>query len=316
MRIIFMGTPEFACPCLEALIKSHHTLLAVYTQPDRPRGRGRITSPSPVKTCALQAGIPVHQPAHLKDPSHLDLMSQADLIIVIAYGLILPESILSASTYGALNVHASCLPRWRGAAPIQRAIQAGDTETGITLMQMDAGLDTGPCLKTIRCIISPQDTSSTLNTRLAHLATQPLLDLLNDLKAYPPEPQPEEGVLHAPKLKKSEACIDWSQPADLIERCIRAFQPWPICYGTYQGQRIKIWTAHTQPKTSNALPGTLIQVDKEALIVQTGSGCLALTTLQLSDKKPCAWPALHAGYPDLFVENTAWDMLSNTEIRT
>tara|TARA_B100000683_G_scaffold276824_1_gene332309 strand:+ start:810 stop:1748 length:939 start_codon:yes stop_codon:yes gene_type:complete len=300
MNIIFMGTPDFACPTLNALINSPHRVLCVYTQPDRRRGRGRQYTYSPVKNCAIAAGLTVHQPTHLKDPHVCDIIQQADLLVVAAYGLILPQSILDTPRYGALNIHASLLPRWRGASPIQRAIQAGDALTGITFMKMEAGLDTGPTLTSVTCPIQPHDTSTSLSTRLADLAADHLIEVLDRYTQYTPQPQPTEGVEYAPKLNKAEACIDWSQSALHIERSIRAFQPWPCAYTELQSTRIKIFEAQCHVHHTDALPGTLVKVNASTCWVQTGEGILELKRLQLPNKTICDWKELYLGHASLF----------------
>ncbi|NLG77827.1 MAG: methionyl-tRNA formyltransferase, partial [Xanthomonadaceae bacterium] len=228
--IVFAGTPEFSVPTLKALLDSRHRVAAVYTQPDRPAGRGRQLTASPIKRVALEHGIHVEQPATLKDAAAVARLASfsADLMIVVAYGLLLPQSVLDTPRLGCVNVHASLLPRWRGAAPIQRAILAGDRETGVTIMQMDAGLDTGPMLLQRSTPIAERETSATLHDRLAAIGAEALLDALDSLPQIVPQAQPDEGVTYAAKIRKEEARIDWSRSASEIDRMVRAFDPWPV----------------------------------------------------------------------------------------
>jgi methionyl-tRNA formyltransferase len=244
MRIVFAGTPEFAVSSLRAAAR-HHEVVAVYTQPDRPAGRGRGLAPSPVKLEAVARGIPVYQPESLKDAAAQQQLRdlQPDLMVVVAYGLILPKAVLAIPTHGCWNVHASLLPRWRGAAPIQRAIQAGDAKTGVCLMQMEAGLDTGPVLLHQELPIAATDTGGQLHDKLAELGAQVLSDGLGLLRAgIKPiaRPQPEQGVTYAHKLDKAEARLDWAQDADALARTVRAFNPWPIAEATLAGERVRI----------------------------------------------------------------------------
>lgn len=286
MRIIFAGTPAFAARSLSALIDAGHRVVAVYTQPDRPAGRGRKPAPSPVKQQALARGLPVCQPESLKD-EHVQalLREQApDLMVVAAYGLILPRAVLDIPAHGCLNVHASLLPRWRGAAPIQRAIAAGDRETGITIMQMDEGLDTGAMLLKRSTPISPKDTGQTLHDRLADLGGEAICAALTALQdgKLQPVPQDERQACYAPKLRKEEAHIDWSRPAAEIERLIRAFNPWPVAYAQEGDQRIRIFQARlAEAGTAGAEPGTVTARNPEGIRIQCGSGSLAIEQLQL-----------------------------------
>lgn len=292
MKIIFAGTATFAVPSLQKLIEaslmaSEHQLLAVYTQPDRPQGRGQKPGQSPVKQLANFHHIPIYQPSNLREPKAYQALEtlQPDLLVVVAYGLLLPPEVLSIPRLGALNVHGSLLPRWRGAAPVQRALLSGDTSTGITIMQMDAGLDTGPILMQVTENILPTDTTDSLQQRLAKLGADALLSTLQDLpkKQANLYPQPESDSTYAAKIKKEEAMIQWDKPAETLERSIRAFNPWPISYTLLNGKRIRIWNAVLYQ--SNALPslspGTIASITKEEIIVATGKDYLALRELQL-----------------------------------
>jgi len=284
MRIVFAGTPEFAVPSLRAAAR-HHEVVAVYTQPDRPAGRGRGLTPSPVKLEAVARGIPVYQPDTLRTPeAQAQLRAlQPDLMVVVAYGLILPKKVLAIPTHGCWNVHASLLPRWRGAAPIQRAIEAGDAETGVCLMQMEAGLDTGPVLLAQVTDIGEQETAGQLHDRLAELGAQALADGLGllraDLKPVP-WPQPEAGVTYAHKLDKAEARLDWAKPAPVLARRVRAFVPWPIAEATLAGERLRIHGAIALDETHDRPPGSLLRASREGIDVACGQGVLRLRVLQ------------------------------------
>jgi len=284
MRIVFAGTPDFAVPSLVAAARRNE-VVATYTQPDRPAGRGRALSPSPVKRAALERGIEVLQPESLKTRVARDALAalQPDLLVVVAYGLILPKSILSIPTHGCWNVHASLLPRWRGAAPIQRAIEAGDARTGVCLMQMEAGLDTGPVLLSQSLDISADETGGQLHDRLAALGAQVLADGLGLLRAGirpVPRPQPAEGVTYAHKLDKAEAKLDWSQPAEVLARKVRAFNPWPVAEAQVAGERLRIHAAVAVPRERDVAPGTLLAAGREGLDVACGAGALRIRTLQ------------------------------------
>ncbi|KAF1725216.1 MULTISPECIES: methionyl-tRNA formyltransferase [Pseudoxanthomonas] len=284
MRIVFAGTPAFAVPCLRAA-HAHHEVVAVYTQPDRPAGRGRGLTPSPVKLEAIQRGIPVLQPVSLKKKSTQDALRemQPDVMIVVAYGLILPQAVLDIPQYGCWNVHASLLPRWRGAAPIQRAIEAGDDETGVCLMQMEAGLDTGPVLLAQSLPIGPDDTGGQLHDRLSDLGAQVLRDALGLLRAgvrLPPHPQPEVGVEYAHKLDKAEAKLDWAQPAEVLARKVRAFNPWPVAEAQVAGERLRIHGAVAVEQAHAAAPGTLLTASRQGLDIACGAGVLRLRVVQ------------------------------------
>lgn len=284
MKIVFAGTPEFAVPSLRAAAR-HNEVVAVYTQPDRPAGRGRGLSVSPVKLEALKRGIPVLQPQSLRDPgTQAALRALApDLMVVVAYGLILPRAVLEIPRHGCWNVHASLLPRWRGAAPIQRAIEAGDNQSGVCLMQMDAGLDTGPVILRQIAPISETDTAGLLHDRLAELGAQVLADGLGLLRAgiRPiPTPQPAEGVTYAHKLDKAEARLDWSQPAVVLARKVRAFLPWPIAEATVAGERLRIHGALALDLDHQAAPGTLLAASRQGLDMACGAGALRLRVVQ------------------------------------
>ncbi len=284
MKIIFAGTPEFAVASLGAAAR-HHEVVAVYTQPDRPAGRGRGLMPSPVKLDAIARGIPVVQPETLKTAEAQEQLRalQPDLMIVVAYGLILPKAVLAIPTHGCWNVHASLLPRWRGAAPIQRAIEAGDAETGVCLMQMEAGLDTGPVLLSQRTPISDTDTGGLLHDRLAQMGAQVLSDGLGLLRAgLKPiaQPQPEAGVTYAHKLDKAEARLDWSQDAAALARKVRAFNPWPVAEATLAGERVRIHGAVAIDGVAGKAPGTVIGAGRDGIDIACGQGALRLRVVQ------------------------------------
>jgi methionyl-tRNA formyltransferase len=284
MKIVFAGTPAFAVSSLRAAAR-HHEVVAVYTQPDRPAGRGRGLAPSPVKLEAIARGIPVFQPESLKTPEAQQQLRDLapDLMVVVAYGLILPKAVLTIPTHGCWNVHASLLPRWRGAAPIQRAIQAGDAETGVCLMQMDAGLDTGPVLLKQHIAIGPNDTGGQLHDRLAALGEQVLSDGLGLLRAgIKPiaQPQPEAGVTYAHKLDKAEARLDWAQDADVLARTVRAFNPWPVAEAMLVGERVRIHGAIALDDNQGKAPGTLLAASRDGIDIACGHGALRLRVLQ------------------------------------
>jgi methionyl-tRNA formyltransferase len=284
MRIVFAGTPEFAVSSLRAAAR-HHEVVAVYTQPDRPAGRGRGLAPSPVKLEAVARGIPVFQPENLKDEAAQQQLRelQPDLMVVVAYGLILPRAVLAIPTHGCWNVHASLLPRWRGAAPIQRAIQAGDAQTGVCLMQMEAGLDTGPVLLQQALPILPTDTGGQLHDKLAELGAQVLADGLGLLRAgLKPvvQPQPVEGVTYAHKVDKAEARLDWSMDAASLARTVLAFNPWPIAEAQLAGERVRIHGAVALDDNGGHAPGTVIGAAREGIDIACGQGALRLRVLQ------------------------------------
>jgi methionyl-tRNA formyltransferase len=284
LRIVFAGTPEFALPSLRAAARLGE-IAAVYTQPDRPAGRGREVTLSPVKLEAVSRGWEIRQPASLKSIAAREALRalQPDLLIVVAYGLILPSKILSMPRFGCWNVHASLLPRWRGAAPIQRAIEAGDNDTGVCLMQMDAGLDTGPVLLSQSIPIRSDDSSGSLHARLAALGAEVLADGLTLLRAGMrpvANPQPVEGVTYARKLEKSEARLDWMQPAAVLERKVRAFSPWPVAEAELDGERLRIHAAVMLDIAHAAVPGSVLAAGRDGLDIACGRGALRLLNVQ------------------------------------
>jgi len=311
LRLVFAGTPEFAAVHLRALLDSEHRLLAVYTQPDRPAGRGRKLQASPVKQLAVAAGLPVHQPASLKSPQEQAQLADlaADLMVVVAYGLILPAGVLAAPRLGCVNVHASLLPRWRGAAPIQRAIEAGDTETGITIMQMDAGLDTGAMLATARLPLAGHSAASLLDA-LAGLGPPLLLDVLAQLPRYQQRARPQDDRLatYAAKISKDEGRIDWRRDAAALERSIRAFNPFPVCYASLHGERIRVLEAQLAAAAPPAgPPGTIIAAGAAGIVVQCGSGAIALRTLQLPGGRALTAEQLLAARSERFAAGARFD---------
>jgi len=290
MRVVFAGTPEFSVPCLEACRASGAEVVAVYTQPDRPAGRGRKLAPSPVKQAALAAGIAVAQPETLKTAEAQAALAayRPDLMVVVAYGLILPRKILATPLLGCWNVHASLLPRWRGAAPIQRAILAGDPETGVDLMQMEAGLDTGPVLLERRTPITREDTGGSLHDRLAALGAEALAEGLRRTLAgetLAATPQAAEGVVYAHKLDKAEARLDFTRPAIDLERQVRAFDPWPGSDAEVAGEPLRIWAAHALGLAHEAVPGSVLGAGREGIDVACGSGVLRITAVQRAGGK-------------------------------
>ena len=303
LRIVFAGTPDFAVPSLRAAAQRNE-VVAVYTQPDRPAGRGRELTPSPVKREALLRGIEVLQPENFKAAVSKDALRalQPDLMIVVAYGLILPQSVLDIPTYGCWNVHASLLPRWRGAAPIQRAIEAGDAESGVCLMQMEKGLDTGPVLLSQSLEIGATETGGQLHDRLAALGAQVLADGLGLLRAGirpAPRPQPEIGVTYAHKLDKAEAKLDWSRPAIVLANQVRAFNPWPMAEATVAGERLRVHGAIALDEAHNVEPGRLLRANRDGLDVACGEGVLRIRVLQRDGGKAITAADYLNGRPDL-----------------
>jgi methionyl-tRNA formyltransferase len=293
MRIVFAGTPEFAVPPLAALVASRHEVVGVLTQPDRPAGRGRRVEAGAVKEFALTRGLPVAQPATLRTPEGRAALEawRPDLMVVVAYGLILPPEALALPRLGCLNIHASLLPRWRGAAPIQRAILAGDAETGVAIMQMDAGLDTGPVLLERRLPIGADDDSAGLHATLAALGAAALLEAIDGLEsgALRPRPQAEAGATYAPKIGKAEARIDWSEDAAAIARRIRAFRPWPVAETQYRGEQLRIHRARALQDGavpgSAAAPGTVLGLEDDMWVVACGRGRLGILELQRAGRR-------------------------------
>ena len=291
MKITFAGTPAFAATALSGLLASEHQVVAVYTQPDRPAGRGRKLQQSPVKQLALAHNIEVRQPVRLKDPADQAALAalRADLMVVAAYGLLLPQAVLDTPRLDCINIHASVLPRWRGAAPIQRAILAGDTESGVTIMQMEAGLDTGPMLHTLRTPILVDDTGGSLHDRLAELGASALLDSLSGIAdgSLQPQVQDEQLANYANKIGKQESLIEWSRPAEAIDRQVRAFNPWPVAQCHFEEKIMRIWTARPLPEASSAgaEPGAIVAAGKSGIDVATGSGLLRIMELQMPGKR-------------------------------
>ncbi|HEB57372.1 MAG TPA: methionyl-tRNA formyltransferase [Gammaproteobacteria bacterium] len=313
LRLIFAGTPAFAASSLQALLDAGHRIIAVYTQPDRPAGRGRKLQASPVKILAQAQQIPVYQPENFSANSDIETLQQldADLMVVTAYGLLLPPAVLTAPRLGCINVHASLLPRWRGAAPIQRAILAGDEETGITIMQMNEGLDTGDILLKQACPIENSDTSGSLHDRLAHLGGQALQQALEKLQQGELSPQHQDNSLstYARKLHKQEAMLDWQEDAQALARRVRAFNPWPVAQTRIEDQILRIWAAEpvndepanaeSSAEPGSAEPGTVLACNKAGIDIATGKGRLRLKQLQPAGKKAMDAPAFLNGYADL-----------------
>jgi methionyl-tRNA formyltransferase len=289
LNIVFAGTPEFAAVALQALITTQHRVLAVYTQPDRPAGRGRKIKVSPVKALAQERGLEVRQPKSLKDEAEQQALTglKPDLMVVVAYGLLLPQAVLDIPRLGCINIHASLLPRWRGAAPIQRALLAGDTESGVTIMQMEAGLDTGPMLYTLKTPIHDHDTGGTLHDRLAELGAEALLASLPRLAdgALQPIVQDDRLANYARKLEKQEGLIDWSHPAAEIDRMVRAFNPWPVAQCRYADKVMRIWRTQPLFEGCAAIAGEVLRSGKAGIDVATGDGVLRITQLQMPGKR-------------------------------
>jgi methionyl-tRNA formyltransferase len=289
LRIIFAGTPEFSVPALQALLNSPHKIISVYTQPDRPSGRGQKLTASPVKQVAIHHGIPVHQPISLRESSTQQVLKNLapDVMIVVAYGLILPKIILDIPRLGCINIHASLLPKWRGAAPIQRAILSGNKQTGITIMQMNEGLDTGDMLAKKSCDIFPDDTTQTLHDRLSQMGGELIAKVLNDLQQGKiiAEKQNDDDASYAKKIEKHEAEINWNKSAIEIERLIRAFNPWPVAHTQLGENTLRVWHAKVLDEKTTQMPGTIVHTAKEGIDVATGDGILRLQQIQLPGAK-------------------------------
>ena len=301
MRIVFAGTPEFAVPPLHALLDSPHDICGVYTQPDRPAGRGRKLTPSPVKVLAQESGLPVFQPETLKDETAQAQLRnlKPDLMVVVAYGLLLPRAVIDIPPLGCINIHASLLPRWRGAAPIQRSILAGDSETGVTIMYIEPRLDAGPMLLKKACPIGPDDTAGDLHDRLSRIGAEALLETLPSIAdgTAQPEIQDESLVTHAVKINKDDAQLDWSRPAAELQCQVRAFNPWPVAETVYRDQILRVWRATVVPESRSEIPGTLL-IDGENLDVVTGHDCLRLLEIQLPGGKRIAARDFINGHPE------------------
>ncbi len=308
MKIIFAGTPDIAATCLQALLNSEHDVVAIYTQPDRPQGRGKKLSPSPVKTLAIKHNIDLQQPTSLKAPEEKATLKQyeADVMVVIAYGLILPADILNIPRYGCINIHTSLLPQYRGPAPVQHSILKGDTQTGVTLMQMDSGLDTGPILQQRTCDIANNDTTETLLNKLALLGSETLLSTLKNIGSIKATPQDTSRVSYAGKINKVDAMIDWSRSAEEIDRAIRAYQPWPIAFSDIDHVRIRFFDARVLKQTSAGMPGEIVAINDNSLDIACGKNILRVTTLQLPNKKPMSVRDIINGHPDLFMLGTCF----------
>lgn len=312
LRIIFAGTPDFAATHLQGILEqAQHQVIAVYSQPDRPAGRGKKLKPSPVKQLALDHSIAVFQPINFKDPADLQQLQdlQADLMVVVAYGLLLPKAVLDTPRLGCINVHASLLPRWRGAAPIQRAVEAGDKESGVIIMQMDEGLDTGDMLLEARCPIAEDETGGSLHDKLAEIGVPALNQALNMIanNTVTPTPQNHSDSCYAAKISKQELAIDWQQPAEIIARKIRAFNPFPGAFASLNNARMKILQASVD--TAGGSAGTIIYADKKNLQVACGEGSLKLHTIQLAGAKALDIAAVMNSKASLFTTGTCFDSL-------
>lgn len=310
MRIVFAGTPEFAIQPLNALLNSQHSVIAVFTQPDRPAGRGQALHQSPVKAFAESHHIPVYQPVSLRNPEEQAILHKlaADLLIVVAYGLILPKAVLDIPKFGCINIHASLLPRWRGAAPIQHAILAGDKETGVCTMQMDAGLDTGDVLLSASCTIDSEETSKTLHDKLTVLGAKILIETLERLEqnTLTSKKQDSDMASYATKIAKANAKVDWQESTAVIDRKIRAFNPWPIAFTELHGQSIRIWSAKPNLNTNlnnKIKPGTIIEIHKDRIDVATSNGVLTLLEIQLPGGKRLPVAEILHAKRDLFQKN-------------
>jgi methionyl-tRNA formyltransferase len=312
VKIVFAGTPDFAAAHLQALIDcGQHQIVAVYTQPDRPAGRGKKLTPSPVKQLASKHHIEVFQPPSLKDSQAQQQLADldADIMVVVAYGLLLPQAVLDIPRLGCINVHGSLLPKWRGAAPIQRAVEAGDKETGICIMQMDAGLDTGPVISVARCAIGTSDTSDSVYQKLSELGAPTLLSALAkiDKGVAVAEQQDDSLSTYARKIDKSEALIDWSKSAEEISRRVRAFNPFPATFSYIAGDRVKIWGAVAIDSNSEQSAGTIVDATADGIVVQTGSGQLLISEIQLAGKSKMPVSELLKSKAELFASGQSFD---------
>lgn len=299
MKIIFAGTPDFAVTPLKELHQQGHDIVAVFTQPDRKSGRGKKLTPPPVKVFAEHISAPVFQPASLKDQAALIKSFNADVMIVVAYGMLLPQNILDIPPLGCINIHASLLPRWRGAAPIQRAIEAGDRQTGVSIMRMELGLDTGPVFKTLTIDISPDDTSASLHDTLSALGAKGVCDVLSTLAECPnikPTTQDNSQSNYAKKITKSEAELDWSCSATFLQQQLRAFIPWPISQTTHKGTRLRIWQATAIDRPHSAAIGRVVDISDQGVCIACGDGVLRLETLQRDGSKPMNYKDFSNGY--------------------
>jgi methionyl-tRNA formyltransferase len=288
LKIIFAGTPEFGLPCLDALEQSHHELIAIYTQPDRPAGRGRKMQASPIKEWAILHNVPIAQPYNFKDPQQVAELAllEPDLMVVIAYGLILPDSVLTVPRFGCINVHASLLPRWRGASPIQHAILHGDSDSGVAIMQMDKGMDTGAVFTVAQCPIDSTETAGSLHDKLALLSVNPLLATINQIAEGKSCATTQEGdVTYAKKIMKEQAHIDWTQSAHSIDCAIRAFSPWPVAYSLLENEPLRIHRAQPVTFEGGAIPGTVLHLDKNGMLVAAGADALLIEQIQFPGAK-------------------------------
>lgn len=306
MNIVFAGTPDFAVPALASLLDSEHNVVAVYTQPDRPAGRGRHLQASPVKSFAEMHNVPVFQPESFRDAAEVDILRamQPDIMVVVAYGLLLPESVLTIPTHGCINIHASLLPRWRGAAPIQHSILAGDQETGVCIMQMEKGLDTGPVLNRVSCAIHASDNAGDLHDRLAEIGAEALLMTLLGIERGDIKAQKQDHTLktYAHKISKADAQLDWTQSAHSVNLAIRAYNPWPIAHSVLLGKPIRFYQAQVlnQP-AGDKRPGEIIAVNDDSIDIACGKQQLRVTQMQLAGGKCLAVTEILKGHKDLFV---------------
>jgi methionyl-tRNA formyltransferase len=304
LRIVFAGTPDFAAAHLDALVASGFQVVSAYSQPDRPSGRGKKLSPTPVKAVAEKHGIAINQPLSLNDPAAYATLQayQPDVLVVVAYGLLLPQAILDLPRYGCLNVHASLLPRWRGAAPIERAILANDPDSGVCIMQMEAGLDTGPVLKTVRTPIQQDDNSATLTARLQQLGCEALIEVLQQLPSgtVPAQPQDPALVSYARKMQKEEAQIDWTQSAQQIHNQVRAFYPRSPAWCMHEGKRLRLIQAQVSTNDNATVPGTVLAVSAQSVKVACGTGVLEVFSVQTEGKPAMSISSLLNGHPGYF----------------